>query len=143
MSWDRADAATYLASTLSTWLTQAGLGNEDDLEQLKEPIDDALLLMGVAEDDLVTATISDTFGFRKVLRYTALMRIWDAFGDRPASKSHGGPASLSKTYDNKRLDDMIAAAEAAAAPFITATTSNVYVMTSVNYDYLEPGPVYG
>jgi glucose-6-phosphate isomerase len=138
MSWDRADAATYLASTLSTWLTQAGLGNEDDLGQLKEPIDDALLLMGTGEDDLETATISDTFGFRKVLRYTALLRIWDAFGDRVSAISIGGPASVSKSFDLKRFDDMIRAAKEAADPFITATTSNVYVMTSINYDYLEP-----
>jgi hypothetical protein len=143
MSWDRADAATFLASTLSTWLTQAGLGNEDDLGQLKEPIDAALRMMSVAEGDLATASVDNVFGYIQVLRYAALMRISDAFGDRPTSKSHGGPASLSKTYDNKRLDDMIAAAEAAAAPFITATTSNVYAMSAINHDYLEPGPVYG
>lgn len=136
MSWDRADAATYLASTLGARLMQASIGNEDEIGELKEPIDDALLLMSVAEDDLETATIADTFGFRRVLRATTLQRISDGIGPR-ANLSAGSTSVSYGNADATRADEL-KRAWLDAEPFITATTSNVYAMTSINYDFIEP-----
>lgn len=142
MSMTRADAATHINDVYAELLAQSGLGTEDDVGQLKSAIDRAMLSMSVAYADLQTATVSDEYGFQRVLEWTALVRIRNAFG-LLADKSHGGPASLSKRYGDaiRDLNERIAMAKTAAEPFITVTTSDVYAMTSINYDYLEPGPV--
>lgn len=135
MGMTRSDATSYLSGILAQLLTDAGLGTTDTAGALKEVIDDALLMTGVAYDDLATATVAsaDVLGFRLVLTYAALLRIDGARGDRASSFSEGGvSASWNRDSWNKRLE----AAKAAALPYLSE--SGGWVMTAIGFDVFEP-----
>ena len=121
MAFDRAAAAAYLAGSLAELLADAGLGTDDDPGELAEVIDDALLMTGVAYDDLASATVAsaDVLGFRRVLTYAALLRIDAARGDRASQISAGGTTVAWTRVSSwqARLD----AAEKAARPFMVGT----------------------
>lgn len=134
MSMSRSDAATYVASSFSQLLTDAGMGSDDETGELKEVIDDALLMTGVAYGDLATATVAngDILGFRAVLKYAALLRIADARGDRASNISEGGTSVAWNRSDfQKRID----AAQAAAGPYVV---SGQWGSGAITFDYLEP-----
>lgn len=140
MGMSRSDAATYVASSFSQLLTDAGMGNDDEAGELKEVIDDALLMTGAGYDDLATATVAsgDILGFRAVLKYTALLRIADARGDRASSISLDGP-NQSKSWNRDAFQKRIDAAKVAADPYIVSGQwgAGTFVMG----DWIEPYPV--
>lgn len=141
MSMSRADSASYLAGTLAQWLTDAGLTAADTSGNLKEPIDDALLMTGTTYSDLTTATVADTDvpGFRKVLKYTGLLRIQDAIGSRVDLQLDGPQMSKSRSQAVKSIAEIIKTAKESAEPFIT--TSGAWSQGTVALDYLEPEAV--
>lgn len=138
MTMNRADSASYLAGTLAQWLTDAGLAATDSAGALKEVIDDALLMTGTAYADLATATVADAdvFGYRKVLRYTGLLRIQDAIGSRVDLQLDGPQMSKSRSQAVRQIDKIVGDAEKQAAPFIVSTGQ--WSEGTISLDYQEP-----
>jgi hypothetical protein len=136
----RAESATYLASSLAELLSDAGLATTDTAGDLKEPIDDALLLTGTAYDDLATATVAgvDVIGYRKVLTYTALLRIRGAIAHRVDVALDGPTMSKRRSQAAQALDRLVAEAKAAAEPFIANGASGTWGSGTITLDYLEP-----
>lgn len=60
MSMSRAQLSAELWGRLGAEFTAAGITNADTTGNLKEPLDSALLSMGVAYGDLATATVPDS-----------------------------------------------------------------------------------
>jgi hypothetical protein len=151
---NRAAAVTYLTglygSGANALLSLADMTGEDTTGNLKEPIDDALLLMGTAYDDLATATVTSTIpGYLAALRYTALRRIIAGLN----AKSQQGVAQVGQGVSLdvrewiKRLQGELAAAAAEArqegvAIGILDTSgmwpTGTFALTGINLDYLEP-----
>lgn len=138
MSMSRSDALAYLSGTLAQWITDAGLTAADTTGNLKEPIDDALLMTGTAYADLATATVADddALGYRKVLKYTGLLRIQDAIGARVDISLDGPQMSKSRSQAVKSLAEIVKAAKADADVFIVST--GTWDSGSIALDYIEP-----
>jgi len=141
MTMSRTDALTYLSGTLAQWISDAGLTAADSSGNLKEPIDDALLMTGTAYADLATATVADVdaMGFRKVLKYTGLLRIQDAIGARVDLTLDGPQMSKSRSQAVKSLAGIIEKAKADADMFIVSTGN--WDSGTIALDYIEPEEV--
>lgn len=135
---DRSAAADYLAGTLAQLLTDAGLDATDDPGALAEIIDDALLMVGTAYDDLATATVasSDALGFRKVLSYAGLLRLYDAILNRVDITLSTPSVSKSRSQFVRQMENRIRFARDAAEPFIA--DSGQWGTGTISFDYLEP-----
>lgn len=139
MSMTRADSLAYLAGTLAQWLTDAGLASTDSAGALKEPIDDALLMTGTAYADLEDATVADAdiYGYRKVLRYTGLLRIQDAIGSRVDLQLDGPQMSKSRSQAVRQIAGFVDDAKKAADPFIIVATGT-WESGTITLDFIEP-----
>lgn len=136
----RAESATYLASSLAELLSDAGLATTDTAGDLKEPIDDALLLTGTAYDDLATATVAgvDVVGYRKVLTYTGLRRVYDAVLNRVDIALDGPTMSKNRSQFVRQMENRIKRAYDEAEPFIANGASGTWGSGTITLDYLEP-----
>ena len=134
----RENAADYLAGTLTQLLTDAGLAATDDPGALKEIIDDALLMVGTAYDDLATASVAnaDVLGFRKVLSYAGLLRVYDAILNRVDFNISSPGISKSRSQFVRQMENRIRFAREAAEPFIA--DSGQWGTGTISFDYLEP-----
>lgn len=133
---DREASADYLAGSLANWFTETGIAATDDPGSLAEIIDDALLAIGTAYDDLATATVTDDIaGYRKVLRYMGLLKIQSAYIRADVSLSTPG---VSKRYGSVSdgLAKAIAAAKTEADPFISTTGD--WGFGAISLDFIEP-----
>lgn len=65
------------ARRLGTILTAATIAATDTTGNLKEPIDDALRMLGYAESELATAEPASSLPFLALVRYTTLRLAWD------------------------------------------------------------------
>jgi hypothetical protein len=139
----RVDAAAYLAGQFSQLLTEAGIGDDDESGELREPIDDAMLAMGVAFSDLTDDTyeLSNPFGFRAVLRLKALERIYDAVANRVDISLDGPTMSKARSQFLKHLKDRIDAARIAATPYMTAEVETFWSTGHITLGSLEPEEV--
>lgn len=99
MALTRGQSATIIAAENAELFTLLGVGTGDTSGALKEPIDAALRVLGVAESALATATVSDDDrpGFLAVLTYRTLLRLRRAAATRKQSISGNG---VSITYGN-------------------------------------------
>lgn len=138
MSMSRADALAYLVGTLAQWISDAGMLSTDAAGAWKEPIDDALLMTGTAYADLTTATVADAdvFGYRKVLRYTGLLRIQDAIGSRVDLQLDGPQMSKSRSQAVEQLGKIIAKAKEDADAFFVSTGH--WDSGTIALDFIEP-----
>ncbi len=119
---NRVAATTYLTGMYGTGannlLALADIPATDTSGGLAQPIDDALLLAGVAYADLASGAPTETLAYRAALRYTTLKRIIAGLN----AKSQMGVAQVGQGVSLdvrdwiKRLqgDLLIAAAEARA-----------------------------
>ena len=100
----RAWTAAEVGMRLSRTLTNAGMTSADSSGNMKEPIDDALRMMGYAEDNLVDPLDPEpsSIDFLTLVEYTALRRIIRNIGDR---------FDLSTSGRNLRLQQQVATAE--------------------------------
>lgn len=101
----RAELAAWVGVRYAAYLEAAGRTSVDTTGNLKEPIDDALLILGYAEADL--ATIAPTEAgpindLRAVTAYTTMLQV---------VRDLGSSIDLSVEGDNYRLSQMLAAAE--------------------------------
>lgn len=74
---DRIEAAEEMGRRLSLLFAQVELTTVDEPGEMKEPLDDALRLMGYAEDELVDAAPADVSTLLITLRYFTLKRMLD------------------------------------------------------------------
>lgn len=133
---DREASANYLAGSLANWFTETGISATDDPGSLAEIIDDALLAIGTAYEDLAAAeVISEIAGYRKVLRYLGLLKIQSAYIRADVSLSTPG---VSKRYGSVSdgLAKAVAAAKADADPFMA--TTGEWGTGTISLDFLEP-----
>lgn len=101
MGMTRGRALSYLDGQFNTGPAplqgEAGVSTIDDEPNYGAVIDDALLTLGIAYDDLATADVAaDKVGdYRVLLRYYALTKFVDAFGTRLTyNVSTGGVSEL-------------------------------------------------
>jgi hypothetical protein len=142
----RAQAATHIAGTLGSLFTLLGVGTADTAGQLKEPIDEALLAIGVAWGDLATASVADADvpGFLAVLRVRALLRLqFAAVAGNAKTEISGNDVTIKYADVGKRIDGLLTAALAGADAYGLGLSNSWQVPGSVSTDYLEPAPVVG
>lgn len=137
MAFGRVDAASYLGGVLAQWLTDAGMTAADTAGNLKEPIDDAFLAVGVAWDDLATAEVAAAGvpGLRKVLRWQGLARVLDAIGGR-VDVDIAGDGGKKRSQAVVALSKRVEEARAAAAPYVTAPAG--WRAGAVGLGWVEP-----
>ena len=96
----RADIVGYIAARLGSLVSEAGLAPSDTTGNLKEPLDDALRVMGYAEADIATANPTDTRYVLICARYQTLLRIQEAIADRFDVSVGGDSFKLQQVIDN-------------------------------------------
>jgi hypothetical protein len=155
MAVSRAQATTYLAgqygSGANNLLALADIGATDTTGDLKEPIDDAALLLGTSFGDLTTVSIgdSDAPAYFAALRYTTLKRILDGLN----AKSQQGVAQVGQGVSLdvrdwiKRIQSALALAAAECRSLglnVTTTGSSSWAAIGAlngvpgwNLDYLQ------
>jgi hypothetical protein len=106
----RDEAAIEIGLRLALLLEEADITASDDPGALKEPIDDALRLMGYAEAEIATADPDDVPGFLTTLRYFTLRAIRDALAVNFDITSDGDSFRLSQVRD--AVEKMLTAAAA-------------------------------
>lgn len=105
----RAWVAGEVGRRLGTILTAATIAPTDDTGNLLEPIDDALRMLGYAEDDLATAEPDNALGFLALVKYTTLKAALVRLSQRFDLGRAGVSLRLQQTVAT--LERMIAAAE--------------------------------
>ncbi len=136
MGMSREAAADYLGNSLASWFTETGINPTDDPGSLAEIIDDALLAIGTDYDDLSTAVVSDDIaGYRKVLRYVALLKVQGSYLKADVSISTPG---VSKRHGSvmEALANAVESAKQDAAPWMT--TSGKWGVGTISLDFIEP-----
>lgn len=138
----RANAADYLANSLSQWWTEIGVTPTDDPAALAEVIDDALLAIGTSYDLLATTDVTtDIAGFRNVLRYMGLLRIQAAITMRVDLQLDGPQMSKNRSQAVRQIEKAVDDARKDAVMFMT--TTGEWGTGSISLDYLEPVVNYG
>lgn len=138
----RSLAAAFLAGIYSQQLTEVGLTAVDNDANVGPVIDEALLRLGTAYDDLATTEVTgDTItGYRVLLRYFGLSRILDAVQHR-VNISGGNPSASKSAGDYpKELRARLADLAKEAANYGLTVGPSWQAPTSVGLDYLEPWP---
>jgi hypothetical protein len=81
----RADVIAYLAGTLGSWLATAGIPATDTAGALKEPLDTAFRLLGIAEADLANPDLSPYSSLLVIdlATVTTLERVRDTLASQP------------------------------------------------------------
>lgn len=100
MSMSRAQLVADLWGRLGTQFTEAGLTNTDTTGHLKEPVDSALLALGVSYSNLSTGTVTDSDIPRAIalVTYFGYVRLIDAVAHTGTNKSISvGAPSVSKS----------------------------------------------
>lgn len=97
---NRLEVAAAVGARLVTQLADAGMSAADTTGNLKEPIDDALRAMGVAEPELVAAESDDARGFLAMTRYQTLRVVLERIGDRFNVSTSGDSFSLNQAFSN-------------------------------------------
>jgi hypothetical protein len=111
MAVTRAWVAAEMARRLGTILTAAAIGpSPTEAGELKEPIDDALRMLGVAEDDLATDEFPDAAGALALVKLTTLKAAHAKIATRFDIGRQGTSLRLQQTVAT--LERMIKAAEA-------------------------------
>ena len=143
MSLSRNNAADYIAAQLGTLLTEAGVGPEDLSGQLKEPIDQALMMTGVAYGDLPDAEVddADALGFLAVLEYATLMRIHRSVLNRVTISMSEPGISKQRGQIIDNLNKAIEVAKANAMPFILQGVDG-FSTGVISLDFIEPMPTW-
>jgi hypothetical protein len=140
---DRQWLVTELQRRLATPLTNAGIQFIDDPGQLKEPLDDALLMFGFDEAVLATAVIatSDQRAVLALARWTALQAAKVRLADQFDITVLGNSYRLKQQTD--LIDGLIAQAEAdlvtifGGIPSVVESATGVVIM---DLGYLNPAP---
>lgn len=104
---DRAAAVVYLTNefgaSTNPYLTLAGVTIADS-GPVGGIIDSALLRLGTAYSDLATAEPANTLAYRAVLRYEALVWLWNNINDLPRSAKVGAGQGVSVDATNWRAE---------------------------------------
>jgi hypothetical protein len=136
MSMTRSDAIEYLAGRLRELLADTGI--TPDTAGLNDVVDESLLLMGVADDDLSTAQV---FGYRRVLRWQALERFADAMTPRGNVSISAGTPNISKSVSPGPANDLLlkrlAVAKQEAAPYLVAANDGAFSTGTVRLGAME------
>jgi hypothetical protein len=109
MPLTRADAAQIAAAEFSELLAALGVGTADASGALKEPLDAALRLIGVAESGLPSATVADSDAetFLAALRWTVLRRLRNAAAARVTISAPGLGVSKAASDYARHLDGLV------------------------------------
>jgi hypothetical protein len=107
----RVEAVAYLAAVLDDVLSDAGVNATDTTGGLKEPLDDALLAMGYATEDLAIAEPTDARWFRLMAEYHTLRRVLVKLALRFRLSTGGNALSLEQVHAHvkDRLNEVAAA----------------------------------
>lgn len=150
---NRATATTYLVGSFGSGannlLAAADIVPTDTSGGLTEPIDDALLLLGVGVDDLDTTEPTDALAYRACLRYTTLKRILAGLGAKVHMDVEAGDGvSLKGSQLVAKVERLlaVAATEALAVGVVVGSGSggswagipNTGTPLGWGLDFLEP-----
>lgn len=126
MSLSRADAAARLGRMIPEWLAEIGIAPVDTTAGVADVIDTALLLTGIAYQDLAGATVADgeVLGFLRVLELEGLRRVLRAIEVTAFDTRVEGAVDLKFSQRIDRLKSRIALLETSAAPYITSASSD-------------------
>lgn len=139
MALTRAAARARLAATFAELLSEAGVVDADVDGGLKEPIDDALRDLGVAEADLGDDIAdADIRGFLALARYYVLARVYDAVLWRVDASIALPSQSKSRSQFPKELREAIKDAKAAAMAYGLSAANSWQAAGALSTDYLEP-----
>jgi hypothetical protein len=130
MSMIRAQLAGAMWGRLQQQFVEAGISNEDTTGNLKEPVDETLIALGVGYEDLETATV-ETVDEAKALilaRYYGLLTVYDAVMNRTDTQISTGAPSVSKSESKsqyvRQLENALFRARENAEPFLPSTTGS-------------------
>jgi hypothetical protein len=101
MAVTRADVVAHLSAALPEFLAAAGMDQADTAGDLKEPIDAALRLLGVARADRPTYEVADADGdaYEALARLTTMERVVAALGRKFDVSTEGDSYRLSQQRD--------------------------------------------
>lgn len=140
MSITRAALVTRFGATLPEVLAFAGLPTTDSAGGLKEPLDDALSALGVADEDLANVSITVARAAAiTVGRYYVLLRIRDAIAHNQTDFKAGDVELKRKQYLDW-LDKEIALSQASASSYVTleGDLASAWGAGTISLGYLEP-----
>lgn len=134
-------AAGQVALRLTAPLAAVQMGSTDVTGELKEPIDDALRMLGYAESALASAEPDDaeSLGFMYLVTYATLKAIWRKLATRFDISSQGDSLKLSQITGN--VERMLKAAEADVIRFYGAVPSGGSDdggVVTLDLNYLSP-----
>ena len=150
MSINRANAASYIVGTYGSGtgnlLEQSYVTATDSAGGLKEPIDEAAILLSVEYSDLSSFSIDDSNAkaFFTALRYSTLKRILsglNAFTNVDVSAGQGVSVKGSQLVAKVERLLMIAAHEARLEGLVVATMDGSTSPSTAYRDMLTNGPV--
>jgi hypothetical protein len=141
MSITRAQLSTYIGGMLTQPLTAAGISSVDSTGNMKEPIDDALLALGV-DPTLISGsgafTALDARAAYATVKYYALMRIRDAVLHMVDIAGESPQVTAKRSQFVTALNARIAEAKVDSESFATTTTTGGWSRGSLNLNYIEP-----
>lgn len=105
---DRDTAAAEMQRRLSLLFEETELGTTDIAGEMKEPLDDALRLMGYVEAELVDAAPTDVPSYLTTLRYFTLKAMLDRLSIRFDISADGDSFRLGQVRD--AVEKLLAAA---------------------------------
>lgn len=143
MSVSRQAALSFLGGIYAQQIAEAGLVVVDDAANFGPAIDEALLTLGTAYDDLATAEVesSDVVGYRALLRYFGLSRILDAVLERVNVRLGDPNVSKDRRQYVENLQKRLETLAAQAANYGLTSGPTWQSPTSINLDIYEPGVV--
>jgi hypothetical protein len=92
--------AAEVSIRLATQLADAEITPADSAGNLKEPIDDAMRMLGVDESDLTTVDFDDAVCLLAATRYTVLRMVLERISDRFNISTPRGRFDLATTVSN-------------------------------------------
>ena len=137
---NRAEVSVELGLRLGSLMADVALAAEDLPGQLKEPLDDALRMMGVLEVELATADVEDPASFIVAARYQTLRTIRDRMADRIDISLEGD--SFRQTQAIATVEKMIAEAAIEVEAVVSSASGSGFLIIDTNY-LQDPANVYG
>jgi hypothetical protein len=137
----RAGVVAELAARLATPLSDAGLAAADTSGALKEPIDDALRMLGYPESDLVAAEVvdDDVPAMLALARYTTLKAVRDRMSNRFDLSARGTSLRLRQAVENINAMLVEAKADVLAIYTVMPSTSANTGIVDMDLNYLSTG----
>jgi hypothetical protein len=138
MPLTRTDAAQIAAAEFAELCEALGVGTADTSGEMKEPIDAALRLLGVAEANLPAATVSDAdvAAFLAALRWTVLRRLRNAAAARVTVSAPAlGVSKVASDYA-RHLDGLVEQARQEVVRWGIASAA--MASGSLGLDFIEP-----